>query len=91
MPNGYQGVVFLTKEQLESSKPIEEFYQVGQKIQLKILTIDTKKLKASLVDKSFSKKLVVKKTEFCATQKDFVNLKQKAEEQLNEFKVKNRE
>lgn len=90
LPNDYQGVVFVNK-MLLSKKNISDYYIVGQKIEVDVLTVSHANKKASLRDNMW-KRFVAKPKQsnslLCPTAKGFGNLSKRAKEQINEFKIR---
>lgn len=90
LPNDYQGVVFVNKTLL-NKKPISHYYAIGESIEVDVLTVSHTNKKASLRDNLWKRFLTKPKQPnclLCPTAKGFVNLKKRAKEQINEFKIR---
>ncbi len=82
MPNYYVGVVFLDAKQLKNGRKIDNYYQIGQQLILKIETISHFNKKASLLD--IRKVIYYNDAEhLLETQSGFKNLQKLCQEQIN--------
>ncbi|MDW2897869.1 hypothetical protein [Mesomycoplasma ovipneumoniae] len=90
MPDGYDGVVFLDAKQLTNGRKIDNYYQIGQQLILKIETISHFNKKASLLD---TRRVIYynEAEHLLETQSGFKNLQKLCEEQINyESKLRNK-
>ncbi|WP_341491495.1 hypothetical protein [Mesomycoplasma ovipneumoniae] len=82
MPEDYVGVVFLDAKQLTNGRKIDNYYQIGQQLILKIETISHFNKKASLSD---SRGVIYYNDaeHLLETQSGFKNLQKLCQEQIN--------
>ncbi|MDW2906996.1 hypothetical protein R7W53_01625 [Mesomycoplasma ovipneumoniae] len=90
MPKDYVAVVFLDAKQLTNGRKIDNYYQIGQQLILKIDTISHFNKKASLSD---SRRVIYYNDakHLLETQSGFKNLQKLCQEQINsESKFENK-